>query len=152
MKKMMFLLTIFWGCFVLAGCTKDEILNHYNNAIQSIGTIELTSNLALKGTKKKGIDDYTGVYQADYRNYSDTEYLFGGTSIKREAGKDISVTCALNITSGEAKVFWTSGDDDPVILIETDGTYSDTITLPDGGNYFGIECTDFTGSVDLNIE
>ena len=29
------------------------------------------------------------------KSFSDTEYLFGGTSIKREAGKDISVTCTL---------------------------------------------------------
>ena len=153
MKKIMTLfLTILLGCFVLSGCTKDEILNHYNNAIQAIGPIELTNSLVLKGKKEKGVDDYTGTYQADYKNFSDTEYLFGGTSIEREAGKEIAVTCTLNITSGVAKVFWISGDDDPVILIETEGTYSDTITLPDGGNYFGIECSDFTGSVELNIE
>ena len=36
--------------------------------------------------------------------------------------------------------------------IETTGTYSDTITLPDGGNYIGIECESFTGSIELNIE
>lgn len=153
MKKIMTLfLTILLGCFVLSGCTKDEILNHYNNAIQAIGSIELTNSLVLKGKKEKGVDDYTGTYQADYKNFSDTEYLFGGTSIEREAGKEIAVTCTLNITSGVAKVFWISGDDDPVILIETEGTYSDTITLPDDGNYFGIECSDFTGSVELNIE
>ena len=30
--------------------------------------------------------------------------------------------------------------------------FSDTITLPDGGNYIGIECEDFTGNIELNIE
>ena len=35
--------------------------------------------------------------------------------------------------------------DEAVTLLETTGTYSDTITLPDGGNYIGIECEDFTG-------
>ena len=29
---------------------------------------------------------------------------------------------------------------------------SDTITLPDGGNYIGIECENFTGNIELNIE
>ena len=42
--------------------------------------------------------------------------------------------------------------DEAVTLIETTGTYSDTITLPDGGNYIGIECEDFTGNIELNIE
>ena len=78
--------------------------------------------------------------------------MFGGTSIKRKAGKDISVTCTLEVSSGTAKVFWISGSDEAVTLIEATGTYSDTITLPDGGNYIGIEGESFTGSIELNIE
>ncbi len=27
-----------------------------------------------------------------------------------------------------------------------------TITLPEGGNYIGIECENFTGNIELNIE
>ena len=76
---------------MLFGCSKDEILDHYNNIVQSAGAIELTGKSSLEGTKEKGIDDYTG-------------------------------------------------------------TYSDTITLPDGGNYIGIECENFTGNIELNIE
>ena len=106
----------------------------------------------LQGTKEKGIDDYTGNYTANYEDFSDTEYLFGGTSIKRESGKELSIDCTLEITEGTAKVFWISGSDEAVTLIETTGTYSDTITLPDGGNYIGIECEDFTGNIELNIE
>ena len=69
---------------MISGCSKDEILNHYNNIVQSAGVIELTGKLSLEGTKEKGIDDYTGTYTADYENFSDSEYLFGGTSIKRD--------------------------------------------------------------------
>jgi len=58
------------------GCTKDEILNHYNNVVHSADSIELTGKLSLQGKKEKGIDDYTGTYQADYENFTDTEYLF----------------------------------------------------------------------------
>ena len=106
------------------------------------------------GQEKKEIriDEYTGIYTADYENFSDTAYLFGGTSIKREAGKELSIDCTLEVTEGTAKVFWISGSDKAVTLIETTGTYSDTITLPDGGNYIGIECENFTGNIELNIE
>ena len=48
-------------------------------------------------------------------------------------------------------VFWISGADEEVTLLETTGTYSDTITLPEGGNYIGIECENFTGSIELNL-
>ena len=56
------------------------------------------------------------------------------------------------IRSRNPKVFWISGSDEAVTLIEATGTYSDTITLPDGGNYIGIECENFTGNIELNIE
>lgn len=151
-KVALSLILILLGVSMLSGCTKDEILTHYNNVVQSAGSIELTGKLSLQGKKENGVDDYTGTYQADYKNFSDTEYLFGGTSIKREAGKDISVTCTLEVTNGTAKVFWISGADEAATLLEADGTYSDTITLPDGGNYIGIECEDFTGSIEMNIE
>ena len=62
--------------------------------------------------------------------------------------RDLSIDCALEVTEGTAKVFWISGSDEAVTLIEATGTYSDTITLPDGGNYIGIECEDFTGSIE----
>ena len=140
------------GAPVLSGCTKDEVLDQYNNIVQSAGSIALTGNLSLQGTKEKGIDDYTGTYTADYENFSDTEYLFGGTSIKREAGKELSIDCTLEVTEGTAKVFWISGSDEAVTLIEATGTYSDTITLPEGGNYIGIEGENFTGCIELNAK
>ena len=153
MKKIVLALTfVLVGSFMLAGCSKDEILNHYNNIVQSAGSIELTGKSSLQGEKEKGIDDYTGTYMADYANFSGTEYLFGGTSIKREAGKELSIDCALEVTEGTAKVFWISGADEAVTLFETTGTYSDTITLPEGGNYIGIECENFTGNIELDIE
>ena len=151
-KIVLSLYLILLGASVLSGCTKDEFLDQYNNIVQSAGSIALTGNSSLQGTKEKGIDDYTGTYTADYANFSGTEYLFGGTSIKREAGKELSIDCTLEITEGTAKVFWISGSDEAVTLIEATGTYSDTITLPDGGNYIGIECKNFTGNIELNIE
>lgn len=137
---------------MLSGCSKDEILDHYNSIVQSVGAIKLTGKVSLEGKKEKGIDDYTGTYTAKYKNFSDTEYLFGGTSIKREAGKELTIDCSLEVTDGTAKVFWISGSNEALTLIETTGTYSETITFPDGGNYIGIECDNFTGSIELSIE
>ena len=151
-KIVLSLCLILLGASVLSGCTKDEVLDQYNNIVQSAGSIALTGNSSLQGTKEKGIDDYTGSYTANYDDFSDTEYWFGGTSVKREASNELSIDCTLEVTEGTAKVFWISGSDKAVTLIETTGTYSDTITLPDGGNYIGIECEDFTGNIEMNIE
>ena len=136
----------------LTGCSKDEILDQYNNVVQLAGNATLTRDLSLKGKRMYGDDHYTGTYVADYKDFSKTEYLFGGTSIERENGKDISVSCDLEITEGTAQVFWISGSDDPVILLEATDSYSETITLPEGGNYIGITGNNFTGHLEVNIE
>ena len=103
MKKIVLALAfVLLGSFMLSDCSKDEILDHHNNIVQSAGAIELTGKSSLEGTKEKGIDDYTGTYTADYEDFSDTEYLFGGTSIKREAGKELSIDCTLEVTEGTA--------------------------------------------------
>ena len=152
-KNFLFLsMGILMFSLTLVGCSKDEILDQYDNIVRSAGNTALTNDLSLKGDRTYGVDRYTGTYTADYNNFSKTEYLFGGTTIERENGKDISVSCDLEITGGTAQVFWVSGSDAPVILLETTDSYSETITLPEGGNYIGITGNNFTGHLEMNIE
>lgn len=49
-------------------------------------------------------------------------------------------------------MFWVSGSDDPIILPETTGSCSETITLPEGGNYIDVIGNNFTGHLEMNIE
>ncbi len=51
-KILLSLILILIGVSTLSGCTKDEILNHYNNVVQSAGSIELTGKLSLQGKKR----------------------------------------------------------------------------------------------------
>lgn len=151
-KYLFLILTSFFAVSLLTGCTKDQILSQYNHVLQVAGDVTLTDSFLLQGKRKYGIDHYTGTYTADYRNFSKTEYLFGGTFIERENGKDITVSCELEITEGTAQIFWISGNSDPVILLEEDGSCTETITMPEGGNYIGITGDGFTGSLELCIE
>lgn len=137
---------------LLTGCSKDEILDKYNQAIQTVGDTQLTSNRSLEGKRKYGIDHYAGTYTADYKGFSGTEYLFGGTTIDREAGNEIEITCNLEIKDGTAKLVLQSGSDNHQILIESTGDYSDTIKLPHAGNYIFIEGDSFTGYIELEIK
>lgn len=137
---------------VVGDTPKNAALDVMNTINEVGGNSVLTSENSLQGERITGIDNYVGTYFAEYKDFSKTEYIFGGTDIERENGNDLSVTCTLKIDNGTAKVFWASGNEEPIILIQADGTYNETITLPSGGNYIGIECDGFTGSIELNIE
>jgi len=54
-KIVLSLCLILLGASVLSGCTKDEVLDQYNNIVQSAGSIALTGNSSLpyKVRKKK---------------------------------------------------------------------------------------------------
>ena len=46
-KIVLSLCLILLGASVLSGCTKDEVLDQYNNIVQSAGSIALTGNKEL---------------------------------------------------------------------------------------------------------
>lgn len=147
---------LFVGSVSLAGCTedktKDEVLGVYNTMVETLGKRELTSNFKLQGKRDFGIDTYTGTYRGNYRHFSNTECLFGGTSIERKVGKEITLTCTLEINQGQAKLFWRSGSDEEIVLLGDSGCCFETITLPEGANYIGFSGQGFTGYLDLKIE
>ena len=137
---------------VIVWVFKEEVLEKYNAVVEKVGEVQLTNDINLQGKRDYGEDYYTGTYQAEYKKFSDTEYLFGGTTIERAAGKQVELFCNLEITKGEAEIFIISGSNEPKTLIKTTGTYENTITLPDGSNYIGIVGNDFSGTVKIELK
>ena len=79
---------------------KDAVLDAYGSLVGTAGSWALTPDRSLHGERVPGEDDYTGTYAADYEDFSGTELLFGGTTLDREAGDTVEVTCSLAIEEG----------------------------------------------------
>ena len=135
----------------MTACDKDTILQHYDNALQMGGTLARTPDAALQGIRVPGADGYTGAYTAAYRNFSGTEILFGGTALKRPAGNTVTVSCTLSGTEGQAKLLFRSGSDAPKTLLEDNGTFTDTLTLPAGSNSIEIILTGYSGELQITV-
>ena len=103
------------------GQAKNSIVKAFGELVGDAGNAALTPQSKLQGHKENGADDYTGAYEATYSEFTGTEILFGGTTLEREAGSTIHITCSLSLESGEAAVFLRSGADDPVILLSESG-------------------------------
>ena len=131
---------------------KDAILDAYSSLMDTAGSWALTPNRSLQGERVRGEDDYTGTYAADYEDFSGTELLFGGTTLNREAGNTVELTCSLDIEEGEAAVFLCSGSEEPVLLLSESGDYSGTIEVGGGSVYLGVWAVGVTGSVSIQIE
>ena len=131
---------------------KDSILDAYNSLVDTAGSWALTPDRSLQGERVRGEDGYTGTYEAGYEDFSGTELLFGGTTLDREAGDTVELSCSLNIEEGEIAVFLCSGSEDPVILLSESGDYSSTIEVVGGSTYIGVWGEEVSGSVSIQIE
>ena len=131
---------------------KDAILDAYSSLMDTAGSWALTPNRSLQGERVRGEDDYTGTYAADYEDFSGTELLFGGTTLDREAGNTVELSCSLNIEEGEIAVLLCSGSEDPVILLSESGDYSSTIEVGGGSTYIGVWGEEANGSVSIQID
>lgn len=136
----------------MTACSKDEIVEQYNQALQAVGDNGLTNNNDLQGRRNLGADSYVGTYEADYENFSGEEVLFGGTALERDDGNEIKISCNMDKTSGTLKLILQTGTNDPEVLCDTETSYSETIDLPSASNYIIVEAENFTGSLDLTIE
>ena len=131
---------------------KDAVPDAYGSLVGTAGSWALTPDRSLQGERVRGEDDYTGAYAADYQDFSGTELLFGGTTLDREAGDTVAVTCSLTVEAGETAVFLRSGAEEPVLLLSESGDYSGTIEVGSGSVYLGVWGEGLTGSVSIQIE
>lgn len=116
---------------------KDTLVDAYGSLVDAAGALALTPDRSLQGERVPSEDDYTGTYEAGYKDFSGTELLFGGTTLDREVGNTVELTCSLDIETGEAAVFLYSGSEDPVILLSESGDYASTIEVGGGSTYIG---------------
>ena len=137
--------------FALTGCSKDFILEDFNNLLHQASRYALTDEKNLQGNKTEGVDTYTGSYTAEYNDFSGTEYLFGGTGLERENGDRLTVTYELTVKSGSAELYWVDKGD-RYTLTEMDGTGSIPVTLTAGDNYLVFQGEEFQGSLHVTAE
>lgn len=145
--------------FSLTGCGnakdgkewKDNILNGYNDWMQSFSKHALTKDSKLQGEKTKGDDAYVGSYEAEYEKFNGEEYIFGGTALERDNGNNLKATYSLKITSGSATLYWLeSGEKHTIANADSDSTLD--FTISSGDNYIVLDGDNFSGSLTLKVE
>lgn len=144
----------FTGCDARCGSKsdlKDNIVEGWNNWMQSFSEYVLTKENDLKGEKSRGDDAYTGTYTAVYDEFNGKELIFGGTALERENGNCLKVTYCLTVEEGNAALYWISGSDKYMIASDSSED-SGEYTISPGDNYYVFEGENFTGKLELTIE
>lgn len=141
--------------FTITGCSgdnvKDNVINGFNDMLQHFSKYAVTDEKDLQGDKAEGEDTYTGSYSAEYEDFSDVEYIFGGTGLDRDKGNDLTITYELTIESGSAKLYWRDKNEEKIVT-EDSGADTYSVTLNTGDNYLALEGDHFCGSLQVTVE
>lgn len=129
----------------------EGFLDEINAWSDTAADHSVTQDDLLKGKREKGLDNYVGIYEAEYTLFNGKEYIFGGTSLKRKLGNNLKVTYSLTIISGTALLYWLDGDEKHIIA---NATATDTyeFIIHAGGNFIVLEGDHFTGNLSLSVE
>lgn len=130
---------------------QNGILDQINDWADFFSPNAVTKDSTLTGERKTGADNYVGSYQAEYTDFDNEEYLFGGTAWKRIGGSELKVTYSLEIFSGTAALYWLDKKEQHIIAETSEsGTY--TFTIHAGENFIVMKGEHFTGTLSLTVE
>lgn len=151
MKKLRILmLNLFITLILCTGCTKDIKLDSYKEIKQELKDIILTDNSELKGIREFGENHYTGTYEVEYKDFNDTEVLFGGISIKEDK-KNIHIKIKIEGFQGEINII-SRINDEKEILAAKNGSYEFNFDIKNGINYLAIKGENYSGKIKIEIE
>lgn len=136
---------------ILTGCSKDELIDKYKNISEKLGDTILTSDYKLKGKRTFGLDHYVGVYEAEYKNYTGKEVVFGGTTIEKDNDDNIHIKIIIEDSNGSVQVIQKLKEEDR-ILATKDGIYGYDFNINDGSNYLIIDLKDYSGKININVD
>lgn len=84
MRRIVIVISIIFISLIFCGCSKEKVINEFDNTIKMISDNILTKDERLVGDRVFGVDHYVEAYKANYKDFSREEILFGGTTIERK--------------------------------------------------------------------
>lgn len=144
------LLVLAEGCASLD--VRGDAIRAINDTLKAVSSgWTLTRKENLRGERVFGDSCYMGEYSAEYTHFYGKETLFGAASMEEEDAMALTVTYALKIDAGKAKLYWMDRGEER-LLCDAAAEQSVTLSLRTGANYLVIEGDDLSGSLQLTVE
>lgn len=143
--------SFFTSIFTNSAVSKDSAMNTYNNFLQDVSSLGITSDNKIQGERIFGIDEYVGTYKASYNNTTKEETIFGGTALNRENGNTIKLKIKVDKQNGDIEIINKLGTENEILISDT-GEIEKTIDVKEKSYYLIIKTNNFTGNVDIVSE
>lgn len=143
--------SFFTSIFTNNTVSKDGAINTYNNFLQNVSSLGITSDNKIQGKRTFEIDEYVGTYKVNYNNTTKEETIFGGTALDRENGNTIKLKIKVDKQNGDIEIINKLGTENEILISDT-GEIEKTIDVKEKSYYLIIKTNNFTGNVDIVSE
>ena len=130
--------SFFTSIFTNSAVSKDSAMNTYNNFLQDVSSLGITSDNKIQGERTFGLDEYVGKYKANYNNTTKEETIFGGTALDRENGNTIKLKIKVYKQNGDIEIINKLGTKNEILISDT-GEIEKTIDVKEKSYYLIIK-------------
>lgn len=122
----------------------DDVVIGKSNAL-------ITPYQSFEGSRTSDNDTFQATYDASVTGFDGQDILVADTDLKENECREVKIQYSFDVQSGNCQLIYISPELEEKVLSESDSG-SVTVQLQAGANYIGITGTDYSGTIQIDVE
>ena len=122
----------------------DDVVIGKSNAL-------ITPYQSFEGSRTSDSDAFQATYDASVMGFDGQDILVADTDLKENECREITIQYSFDVQSGNCQLIYISPELEEKVLSKSDSG-SVTVQLQAGANYIGITGTDYSGTIQIDVE
>ena len=156
-----------FGCCLIAvtllACTACSGLDRLNENLKD-GVAQLSDDVVIgksnalitpyqsfEGNRTSDSDAFQATYDASVTGFDGQDILVADTDLKENECREVKIQYSFDVQSGNCQLIYISPELEEKVLSKSDSG-SVTVQLQAGANYIGITGTDYSGTIQIDVE
>ena len=156
-----------FGCCLIAvtllACTACSGLDRLNENLKD-GVAQLSDDVVIgksnalitpyqsfEGSRTSDSDAFQATYDASVTGFDGQDILVADTDLKENECREVKIQYSFDVQSGNCQLIYISPELEEKVLSKSDSG-SVTVQLQAGANYIGITGTDYSGTIQIDVE
>jgi len=122
----------------------DDVVIGKSNAL-------ITPYQSFEGSRTSDGDAFQATYDASVMGFDGQDILVADTDLKESECREITIQYSFDVQSGNCQLIYISPELEEKVLSKSDSG-SVTVQFQAGANYIGITGTDYSGTIQIDVE
>lgn len=111
----------------------------------------ITPYQSFEGSRTSDNDAFQATYDASVTEFDGQDILVADTNLPESECREVTIQYSFDVQSGNCQLIYISPKLKETVLAENENG-SVTVQLQEGANYIGITGTDYSGTIQIDVE